>query len=147
DYVDILYLHGVAPTAYPSVRDEYLAEMQRARDAGLIRFLGVSERYQTDHAHQALQDIIREGHFDVVMVGLNLLSPAAVRSVLPLALEQDIGVVVMCAVRTVLVKPDLVRGVIEAWTRDGLLEPGRVPGDAPLDWLLDANAQTVADAA
>ena len=40
------------------------------------------------------------GDYDVIMVGLNVMSPAAVMSVLPLAGERNVGIVVMCAVRS-----------------------------------------------
>jgi hypothetical protein len=38
-------------------------------------------------------------------LGFNLLSPAAVTTVLPLAGQHQVGIVVMCAVRTVLGPP------------------------------------------
>jgi aryl-alcohol dehydrogenase-like predicted oxidoreductase len=147
DCIDVLYLHGIAPAVYTAVRDQYLSELQAARDAGKIRWIGITERYQTDHAHAALCQAIDDGQFDVVMVGLNLTSPAAVLSVLPAAQAANVGVVVMCAVRSVLVKPELVRQYLETWERDGLLRPGAVPHDAPLDWLLDDDTPTVTDAA
>lgn len=147
DCVDVFYLHGIAPEFFDAARDLYLAEMLKARDAGKIRFLGITERYQTDHAHAALCQSIAEGTFDVVMVGLNLMSPAAVLSVLPAAQAANVGVVVMCAVRSVLVKPELVRQYVERWETDGLLSPGALSHDQPLDWLLDGAARTIPDAA
>jgi aryl-alcohol dehydrogenase-like predicted oxidoreductase len=81
------------------------------------------------------------------MVGLNLMSPDAVRSVLPLAAEHDIGIVVMCAVRTVLVDPPLWRHYLEMWEQEGRLQQGLVDHDAPFDWLLDEDTPTVPAAA
>lgn len=147
DVIDVLYLHGIGPEQYAAVRDRCLPELVAGRDAGLIRFLGISERYQTDHAHEMLVRAIGEGHFDVVMVGLNLLSPAAVCSVLPAAQAANIGVVVMCAVRSVLVDPAAVRRYVQSWQDEGLLAPGTVPLEAPLDWLLDERTPSITDAA
>jgi aryl-alcohol dehydrogenase-like predicted oxidoreductase len=147
DCVDILYLHGIGPDAFEAVRDRFLPELVKAREAGLIGHLGISERYQTDHPHSALVQIIEEGDFDVLMVGLNLLSPAAVVSVLPRAAARNIGIVVMCAVRSVLTNPEMMRDYIRGWQREGLLAPGAVDENAPLDWLLDTQTPTVTDAA
>jgi len=147
DCVDVFYLHGVGPELYGPVRERFLPELQAARQAGLLRYVGITERYQTDHAHAALVRAIADGDFDVVMVGLNLLSPAAVGSVLPAAERANVGVVVMCAVRSVLIDPAAVRRYVHSWQQEGLLQPGLVPETAPLDWLLDDQTPTVTDAA
>jgi L-galactose dehydrogenase len=147
DYIDVYFLHVVPPDRYQAVCEQLLPELRAARAAGLIRHIGITERYVTDHAHVALQRTIDDGHFDVVMVGFNLLSPAAVRSVLPRALERGVGVVVMCAVRSVLVDPAAVRTFIASWIAEGLLQPGLVPEAAPLDWLVDEHTRSIADAA
>ncbi|MGI9145847.1 MAG: aldo/keto reductase [Chloroflexota bacterium] len=147
DVVDVFYLHGVSPEMYSGVCERFLPELTRAREAGLIRHIGVTERYQTDHEHAMLRTAIEAGAFDVVMVGFNLLSPAAVTSILPLAAERGVGVVVMCAVRSVLVNPMEVEAYVREWQSEGLLKPGVVQTDAALDWLLDEHTPTVAAAA
>jgi len=50
DYVDVFYLHGVPHERFTETRAQYLSTMQKARDDGLIRAIGLTERYQTDHA-------------------------------------------------------------------------------------------------
>jgi aryl-alcohol dehydrogenase-like predicted oxidoreductase len=147
DYVDVLYLHGVGPDAYDAVNERFLAELHKARDQGLVRAIGLSERYQSDHSHAMAQQAIEDGMYDVLMVGLNLMSPDAVRSVLPLAGQHNIGIVVMCAVRTVLVDPAQWRRYLQAWEQEGLLQPGVVDHDAPFDWLLDEHSPSVSAAA
>jgi aryl-alcohol dehydrogenase-like predicted oxidoreductase len=147
DFVDVFYLHGIAPEEYAEVCERFVPALTAARDAGLIRHIGITERYQTDHAHVMLTTAIDDGVFTVVMVGFNLLSPAAVTSVLPPAAERGVGVVVMCAVRSVLVHPTEVEAYVRQWESEGRLEPGLVPPDAALDWLLDEETPTVAAAA
>jgi len=93
------------------------------------------------------QRAIDEGDVDVLMVGLNLMSPDAVTSVLPRAEEKNVGIVVMCAVRTVLVDPVQRTRFLERWEQEGLLPPGKVDHAAPFDWLLNAEAPTVSAAA
>jgi aryl-alcohol dehydrogenase-like predicted oxidoreductase len=147
DFVDVFYLHGIGPEPYAQVCERFLPEMTAARDAGLIRYLGITERYQSDHQHAMALRAVPDGLFDVLMVGYNLLSPAAVTSVLPLAADYNVGVVVMCAVRSVLVDPQAVAGFVRQWEQEGLLQAGLVEPDAALDWVLDNNAQTVTAAA
>jgi aryl-alcohol dehydrogenase-like predicted oxidoreductase len=147
DYVDVFYLHGINPAAYPGIRDRFLPELLAVRDAGLIKNVGITEQYQTDHKHAMAPQAIKDGEFDVIMVGFNLLSPSAVTAVLPLASEHGVGIVVMCAVRSVLVNPAAVTACVRQWQHEGLLEPGAVRADAPLDWLLDDKTPSIAAAA
>src|SRR5215207_1897771 len=147
DYVDVFYLHGVGPQAYEAVNERFLPELYKARDEGLIRAIGLSERYQSDHTHAMAQQAIKDGIYDVLMVGLNLMSPDAVRSVLPLAGHHNIGIVVMCAVRTVLIDPIQRRRFLEGWEREGRLQPGVVDHETPFDWLLDEHSPSVSAAA
>lgn len=147
DYIDLLYLHGVPPERYAATNDQLLAELQQARQEGLVRAIGLTERYQTDHAHQMARQAIRDGHYDVLMVGLNLMSPDAMTSVLPLAHEHNVGIVVMCAVRTVLVDPVQRTRFLERWEQEGLLKSGTVDHDDPFGFLLDEHAPTIPAAA
>jgi len=78
DFVDVFYLHGIGPDAYSEVCERFLPELTAARDSGLISHIGITERYQSDHEHVMLRRAIEDGIFAVVMVGFNLMSPAAV---------------------------------------------------------------------
>jgi L-galactose dehydrogenase len=147
DCVDLFYLHGIGPQPYKAVSERYLPELNKAKQQGLIRSIGVTERYQSDHAHAMALEAIGDGDYDVIMVGLNVMSPAAVMSVLPLAGERNVGIVVMCAVRSVLVKPTAVEAYVRQWQEEGLLEPGLVEPQAALDWLIDEQAPTISAAA
>src|SRR5262249_46509770 len=143
DVIDLYYLHDLGPEMYTQAADRYLAELHKARDQGLIRAIGVTERYQSDQAHRMAVQAIAQAEFDVLMVGLNLRSPAAVRSVLPAAGEHNIGIVVMCAVRSVLVNPAAVAEFVRWWEADGLLQPGLVEPEAALEWLIDDDTPSV----
>src|SRR6185312_2889731 len=39
DYVDVLYLHGVPPDSHDAVQERFLAEMRKAQEDGLVRFI------------------------------------------------------------------------------------------------------------
>ncbi len=147
DYVDVLYLHGVAPGSYRAVRERFLPELEALRAAGLVRHIGITEQYAEDHHHETLTRAVDDGGFEVIMVGLNLLSPAAARSVLPRATARGLGVVVMCAVRSVLTDRQAVQAIVRGWQDEGLLAADALPTDAPLDWLLDEHTRQITDAA
>jgi L-galactose dehydrogenase len=147
DYVDLLYLHGVPYERFEETNAQYLATLQQLKQQGLIRAIGLTERYQTDHAHLMAQQAIAEQDYDVLMVGLNLMSPDAMLSVLPKAQAGNIGIVVMCAVRTVLVDPRQRTAFFERWEEEGLLQPGVVDHDDPFGYLLDAGTPDVPAAA
>jgi L-galactose dehydrogenase len=147
NFVDVFYLHGIAPARYAEVRDRLLPELKAAKQAGLIKHIGITERYQTDHEHKMAPMAIADGDFGVIMVGFNLLSPSAVTTVLPLAGEHQVGIVVMCAVRSVLVNPSAVSACVREWKHQGLLQPGAVLTEAPLDWLIDEQTPSIAAAA
>jgi aryl-alcohol dehydrogenase-like predicted oxidoreductase len=147
DYVDVMYFHGLSPEEYDATLETYLPEMLQAQRDGLTRFIGATERYETDESHAALERALREDRFDVIMIGHNLISPGGLRAVLPLAQEKNVGVVVMCAVRTIIVNPDMLQETIRQWKDSGALAEDAVPDDAPLDWVLGAGIESIADAA
>jgi aryl-alcohol dehydrogenase-like predicted oxidoreductase len=53
----------------------------------------------------------------------------------------------MCAVRSVLVNPLAVSACVREWKHQGLLQPGAVLTEAPLDWLIDEQTPSIAAAA
>ena len=66
---------------YAHCVDVLLPELVRARQAGKIRFLGITERFGTDTATTMLARALPDDHFDVIMVGHNLINPSARRTV------------------------------------------------------------------
>jgi aryl-alcohol dehydrogenase-like predicted oxidoreductase len=147
DYVDVFSFHGLAPDSYDSALETLLDDVRHAQRDGLTRFIGVTERYELDEEHLALERALGDDLFDVIMLGHNLISPGGLRTVLPLAREKDVGVVVMCAVRTVIVRPDMLRETIRQWKDAGALAEDAVPDEAPLDWVLGPEVDSLADAA
>lgn len=147
DYVDVMYLHGVPPSHLEQVLEELLPPLQQIQREGKVRFLGVTEQFGTDHAHAMAQAALPRGIFDVAMIGYNVLSAAPARNVLPLAQQHDVGVVIMCAVRGVLLSLDRIRAVVGEWKAEGLLPQDAVPDDEPLGWLVGPWADSVPAAA
>jgi aryl-alcohol dehydrogenase-like predicted oxidoreductase len=146
DFVDVLFLHGMQLSTY-DLNMRFVDELRQAQQDGLTRWLGVTEVYEWDPGHRALLRALDEGVFDVIMVGHNLVTPGGLLDLLPKARARNIGVMVMCAVRTVITTPELLREAIREWKADGALPEDAVPDDAPLDWVLGPGVETLADAA
>ena len=121
DYLDVVQVHGVEPRDYERVRDELLPVLERARRAGTVRWIGVTEGFRVDRAHAMLQQAIADGCWDVVMVGFNLLNQSARERVLEPALAADIGVMDMFAVRQALRDLETVRAHLRERQSSGAL--------------------------
>ena len=121
DCIDVFHLHGVLRADYPYCRDELVPELLRQRGLGKIRFLGITERFSRDTAHAMLNAALPDDQFDVIMVGFNLLNPAARHRVFPLTLKHDVGTLIMFAVRRALGQPEALAQVLA-----GLVASGQV---------------------
>ena len=135
DYVDVFHLHGVLADQYDHCVDVLLPELTRAREAGKIRFVGITERFGVDMRHAMLARALPDDHFDVIMVGHNLLNPSARRSVFPLTRAHDVGTLIMFAVRRALTSPESVRAIVETLIEAGAIDTDRVDRADPLAFV------------
>ena len=106
DYIDVFHIHALKAEDYGWARDILLPVLYHARTQGKIRFIGVTELFGSDTTHEMLKIAVPENLFDVIMVGYNLLNPSAAESVLPLAIQNNVGVLCMFAVRRALWNPE-----------------------------------------
>lgn len=146
DSLNLFYLHAVPAGLLAPVMDVFADPLRAAVDDGLIQFTGLSEQYFQDHEHETVIQALDEYDFDALMLGYNLLSPSAGSTVFPRAVERNVGVVIMCAIRGVIADPVQLEAVIRNWTRLGLIDESELPARGPLDWLL-AEADSIAAAA
>ena len=148
DYVDVYHLHGVMLADYPYLCSEIVPTLQQLRDRGLIRWIGITERFGSDTQHAMLQRALRDDVWDVMMVGLNLLNQSARWKVFPTTIEKGIGVLVMFAVRRALSRPERLAQAIAELVQRGQLDPKEVDGAAPFGFLIhDGGAVSLPDAA
>jgi aryl-alcohol dehydrogenase-like predicted oxidoreductase len=146
DYLDLLQFHAVLPETYPHTRDVLIPVMRRLQEQGKVRFMGISDGFEHDHRNEALQMALADDLFDTLMVGYNLLTPAPEHQVLDLALRQDVGVLIMCAVRRRIGRPADLEALIADLKQQGEL-PDAVPDRDPLAWLIHGDVTSVTDAA
>jgi aryl-alcohol dehydrogenase-like predicted oxidoreductase len=102
DYIDVFSIHALMAEDYPWARDYLLPALTREKEQGKIRSIGVTEMFGADTGHTMFQTVLPEDLFDVIMVGYNLLNPSAAERVLPLAMQNNVGVLCMFAVRHAL---------------------------------------------
>jgi aryl-alcohol dehydrogenase-like predicted oxidoreductase len=140
DYIDIYHLHGVVPEDYPAVRDTFVPLMEKARREGKIRWLGITEVFALDTGHAMFQLSLPDNIFDVIMTGYNILNPSAAKRVLPAAIEHNVGVLCMFAVRQALHDPAQLKNDITKILENGQADPGLVKDEGVLDFLVESGA-------
>jgi len=146
DYIDIYNLHGVPSEEYSKIRDMLYPEMMKARDAGKIRFPGITERFVEDPSHKMLHAALEDDLFDVYMVGYNILNPSAAKTVFPETIKKNIGILCMFAVRYALTDPVLAKAEIQKILDHGQGGPGLEATEDALNFLIaqDTNGNPIA---
>lgn len=141
--LDLVQIHGVRPAEYSGSIEVSMPVLDEYVSSGRIRHIGITETYADDPRHEMLPRAIPEGLFGSAMVGYNLLSPTPEKVVLPMCARHRVGVIVMCAVRRALGRPDyLEKRIADAKTR-GLIDPDALEDRKPLDWLLGPDVPDV----
>lgn len=97
EHLDIFLGHGIRSLEMLDrfMNDGCYAAMEKLKQQGKVRFIGISELSEGDGTHQVLRKAVPTGAFDVVMLTINILLQTAIDSVLPLCQAQDVGTVVM----------------------------------------------------
>ena len=147
DYIDVYHLHGLTPEDYEQAKETFIPVMEKARDQGKLRFLGVTERFMIDRSHEMLKQALADDIFDVVMTGFNFLNPSAAKTVLPLTIKNNTGVLCMFAVRTALSNPESLKANLDVIAARGQGGPGFTPSIDILDFITAYGAESVINAA
>lgn len=147
DYIDIYSLHGVVPQDYDYLVADIYPVLKRAQEQGKIRFIGITEMFNEDTAHAMSKRAADDNLWDVMMIGFNILNQSGRETVLKKAIENNIGIQVMFAVRKALSQPDYLRECVAGLIESDQLDANDLddPND-PLGFLLQ-NASTIPEAA
>jgi L-galactose dehydrogenase len=147
DYIDVYNLHGVVPQDYDYLVADIYPVLKRAQEQGKIRFIGITEMFNEDTDHKMLQRAAEDNLWDVLMIGHNILNQSGRDTVLKKAIENNIGIQVMFAVRKALSQSDYLRECVSGLVKNSQLDPNDLDdANAPLDFLLQ-NASTIPEAA
>jgi len=148
DYVDIYYLHGVVLKDYDYLVSEIVPVLQKMRQQGKTRFIGVTEMFNADQGHAMLQRALQDDIWDVMMVGFNMLNQSARDRVFTKAMQKNTGIVIMFAVRLALSRPERLRQVVGELIEKKQLNPDDIDMDDPLGFLVhEGGAVSITDAA
>ena len=148
DYVDIYHLHGVVLQDYEYLVTEIAPTLQRLREQGKIRFIGITERFGPDPQHAMLQRALQDDIWDVMMVGFNMLNQSARHRVFTKAIEKNIGILIMFAVRHALSRPERLAQLIRELVEKEQVNLADIDGDDPLGFLIyEGGAVSLKDAA
>lgn len=136
DRIDILHLHGVRPQQYEFCLNHLVPEMLRLREAGKIRFLGITEGFAVDTEREVMRRAIDDGVWDVLMLGHNFVNPSATELVLPHARANRLGVMCMYAVRGALAHADSLRALVDRLIAQDEVDPDGLDRNDPVGFLL-----------
>ena len=142
DYIDIYNFHGVTINEYDYVLTELVPVLIKMRDAGKIRFIGITEAFTKEPNHKMLRRAVQDDCWDTIMVGFNILNQSARELVLPQATAKNIGVLSMFAVRRALSSGKNLRKAILKLQQMGYAELETLNAEKPLDFLFSEDGAT-----
>lgn len=145
DYIDVYHLHGLSADKYDYALNESYPALVKLREEGKIRFIGVTEAWNSDLDHIMLKRAVADGIWDVLMVGFNFLNQTARDTVLLPALAHNQGILVMFAVRRALSRPEKLRETLRDLVESGEIDPADIDLENPLAFI-DDSAVSLPDA-
>ncbi len=147
-YADILHLHGVAPRQYPHAARSLVPALEKLKAAGKIRFMGITEGFESDPRHEMFRLALTDSCWDVIMVGFNMLNQSARETVFPKAAAHGSGVLCMFAVRRAFSRPERLAEILRDLRDRRLIDPESLDWRDPFGSLLkDSGAENLQDAA
>ena len=149
DHIDVMLFHGLLAEHHDMVVERYMPVLERLRERGLVGYRGFSLRYFIDPAQCGATAGLKKAPdlWDVIMLKYGILNQYAAREMLPLALEHNIGILNMAAVRIKLPNPQLLEEMISDWKSRRLIPRDALPDKKPLDWLVHDGVESVIAAA
>ncbi len=143
DCIDIFQFHGLVPSNYRQAVEQLYPTMEKLREQGKIRFIGVTEYFFRDAVHQMLLQALADDIWDTIMVKYGILNLSAEWRVLPLAKEKNVGVMNMSAVRVKMTRPAELEKTIARWKKAGFVPTDALPDRDPLSFLIHDDVRSV----
>ena len=148
DYVDVFHLHAVQHRDYEYVCDEIVPSLLREKEKGKLAHLGITETPPNDPRHLMLSRAVKDEFWEVVMVGFHMMHQNARDLIFPHTLENNIGTLIMFAVRSIFSDSAYLASTIKELVVAGKLSKKYHHTPEPLDFLLkEGDAVSVIDAA
>jgi aryl-alcohol dehydrogenase-like predicted oxidoreductase len=148
DYVDIFQLHGVMSRAYGQALEVVAPALQKEREKGKLRFLGITEAASEVPEHAMLERAVEDGVWDTIMLAFHMMHQNARAKVFPRTMANRIGTLLMFAVRNIFSKPQRLAAALRELTASGQLPRWLADAPNPLGFLLHKQgASTITEAA
>jgi aryl-alcohol dehydrogenase-like predicted oxidoreductase len=148
DFVDVFHVHAVLPKDYDRVREEIVPVLLKAREAGKVRHLGLTESPPRDPAATMMTRAVRDPQWEVVMLAFHMMNQRPAATILPATRANGIGTLAMFAVRNIFSRPERLRATLDQLASEGAV-PAELAKEAdPLAALIDdAGAHSLQDLA
>ena len=148
DHVDVFQVHAVAPADYAQVRQEIVPALLKARDAGKLRFIGITETSPNDPGQVMLNRATQDDVWDTLMVAFHMMHQVARTQVFPFTQANRIGTLLMFVVRGIFARPAQLAATLKALAAEGTIPATFGETEAPLDFLISPEgADSLTDAA
>ena len=143
-----MFFHSLRAIDYGIVVDRFYPTMEKLREQGKIRFIGLSTSYKADPQQTAASVALKMNPklWDVIMLKYGILNQLAAKEMLPLALDHDIGIMNMAAVRIKLPDQKLLDELIAKWKEAGHISNNSISSNDPLGWLVHDDVDSVISA-
>jgi aryl-alcohol dehydrogenase-like predicted oxidoreductase len=138
DHVDVFNLHGVEPQHYDHALNVLAPALLEQKRKGKIRHIGITENPITDFTNATLKRAVRDGVWEVFMVGFHMMHQGARTNVFPATRANGIGTLLMFAVRSIFADPPRVAREMRALAAKGLVEKWLGETDDPPGFLVHA---------
>jgi aryl-alcohol dehydrogenase-like predicted oxidoreductase len=137
DYVDIMLIAAAdIPQFFDQVIENLVPELLTLRDKGKLNFIGATESTRSDGEHIWLQRVLPTDLVDVAMVGHNMINQSAQRTVFPICIRKDLGVLNVFTVRNLFWNAKRLTEVVADLKKRGVLADDAVSDENPLGWLV-----------
>ncbi len=133
--IDIYHVHGVVPDLYDGVFQQIYPVLDRMREKGKIRNIGITEMFGQDPSHSMLRRALEDDVWDVIMVGFSALNFSA-RRLFEQTRLQKVGVLDMFAVRRALRDLHAVQSCLAEEIQKGVLDSDVSDHEDPFGFAL-----------
>ena len=101
DRIDIMMFHGPLQEEYRDIIELCYPILDFLREQGKIRFIGLSTRFALD-PEQIVAELALKNNpelFDVIMLKYGILNQHAAKTIMPLAIKNNLGIMNMAVIR------------------------------------------------
>ena len=148
DHIDIMMFHGPLKGEYRDIIELCYPILDSLREQGKIRFTGLSTRFALD-PEQIVAELALKNNpelFDVIMLKYGILNQHAAKTIMPLAIKNNLGIMNMAVIREKLPNTILLEKLIRKWKKEGLIGKDSLKDKNPLNWLVKDDVDSVISA-